>query len=168
MVEQGRVGAVETALYGEARAREEAVRRAAAAERAAKREAERARVQRARQWGDEEVRLLEKALDKFPQARDPSTYSLGRVRSLQWGDEEVRLLEKALDKFPQARRPAVLPRAIRSLQSCTGAACFALHICACMSCGPLERCGVGGHLAVMCAKMLLGKGPSMAVDQLCT
>lgn len=83
VVEQGRVGAVETALYGEARAREEAVRRAAAAERAAKREAERARVQRARQWGDEEVRLLEKALDKFPQARRPAAVHLGHARSLQ-------------------------------------------------------------------------------------
>jgi DnaJ family protein C protein 2 len=63
------VGEVETALYGAARAREEAARRAAAAEKAAKREAERARAARAREWGDEEVRLLEKALDRFPQAR---------------------------------------------------------------------------------------------------
>ncbi len=63
------MGEVETALYGAARAREEAARRAAAAEKAAKREAERARAARAREWGDEEVRLLEKALDRFPQAR---------------------------------------------------------------------------------------------------
>ena len=64
---QERVGEVEHALYGEQRAKEEAAKRAAAEERAAKRAAERQKVQKAKEWSDEEVRLLEKALDKFPQ-----------------------------------------------------------------------------------------------------
>ena len=58
---------MERALYGEQRAKEEAAKRAAAEERAAKRAAERQKVQKAKEWSDEEVRLLEKALDKFPQ-----------------------------------------------------------------------------------------------------
>ncbi|CAL8462322.1 g1855 [Coccomyxa elongata] len=62
-----RVGEVERALYGEQRAKEEAAKRAAAEERAAKRVAERNKVEKAKEWSDEEVRLLEKALDKFPQ-----------------------------------------------------------------------------------------------------
>jgi hypothetical protein len=66
---QERVGEVEHALYGAARAKEEAAKRAALQERAARRAAEREKMDRAKQWGDEEVRMLEKALDKFPQAR---------------------------------------------------------------------------------------------------
>lgn len=62
---------MERALYGEQRAKEEAAKRAAAEERAAKRAAERNKVEKAKEWSDEEVRLLEKALDKFPQV-DPS------------------------------------------------------------------------------------------------
>ena len=58
-------------LYGAQRAKEEASKRAAAEERAAKREAEKAKVARAREWSDEEVRMLERSLDKFPQARAP-------------------------------------------------------------------------------------------------
>lgn len=64
---QERVGEVERTLYGEQRAKEEAAKRAAAEERAAKRAAERNKVDKAKAWSDEEVRLLEKALDKFPQ-----------------------------------------------------------------------------------------------------
>ena len=60
---------MEHALYGAQRAKEEAAKRAALQERAAKRAAEREKVERAREWADEEVRMLEKALDKFPQAR---------------------------------------------------------------------------------------------------
>ncbi len=56
-------------MYGAQRAKEEAAKRAAAEERASKRAAEREKVQRAKDWSDEEVRLLEKALDKFPQVR---------------------------------------------------------------------------------------------------
>jgi hypothetical protein len=64
---QEKVGQVELALYGAQRAKEEAAKRAAQEERAAKKAAERAKIQRAREWADEEVRLLEKALDRFPQ-----------------------------------------------------------------------------------------------------
>ena len=62
---------MERALYGEQRAKEEAAKRAAAEERAAKRAAERNKVEKAKEWSDEEVRLLEKALDKFPQVGTP-------------------------------------------------------------------------------------------------
>ena len=48
---------------------EEAAKRAATAERAARRAAERERVERAKEWSNEEVRMLEKALDRFPQVR---------------------------------------------------------------------------------------------------
>ena len=60
---------MEHTLYGAQRAKEEATKRAAAEERAAKREAEKAKLARAREWSDEEVRMLEKSLDKFPQVR---------------------------------------------------------------------------------------------------
>ncbi len=96
---------VETALYGEARAKEEAVRRAVAAERAAKREAERARVARAREWGDEEVRLLEKALERFPQARSCRSFSGER-----WAKRGVCLGQSAMEPFLQAQTHQSVPR----------------------------------------------------------
>ena len=56
-------GAEET----ERRAKEKAVKVAAAEAAAEKRKATQARVERMKDWDDEEVRMLEKALDKFPQ-----------------------------------------------------------------------------------------------------
>ncbi|KAL3137123.1 hypothetical protein ABBQ32_006697 [Trebouxia sp. C0010 RCD-2024] len=49
------------------RAKEKAVKQAAAEAAAEKRKATLARVERMKDWDDEEVRMLEKALDKFPQ-----------------------------------------------------------------------------------------------------
>ncbi len=66
---QGKVGEVEHALYGAQRAKEEAAKRAALEERLAKRAAEREKVDRAKDWSEEEVRMLEKALDRFPPVR---------------------------------------------------------------------------------------------------
>lgn len=56
-------GAEET----ERRAKEKAVKAAAAEAAAEKRKATQARVERMKDWDDEEVRMLEKALEKFPQ-----------------------------------------------------------------------------------------------------
>lgn len=63
---QKKVEEVEHMLYGEQRAKEEAAKRAALEERLAKRAAEREKIDRAKDWSEEEVRMLEKALDKFP------------------------------------------------------------------------------------------------------
>lgn len=49
------------------RAKEKAVKTAAAEAAAEKRKATQARVERMKDWDDEEVRMLEKALEKFPQ-----------------------------------------------------------------------------------------------------
>lgn len=76
VVSQERVGEVEHALYGAQRAKEEAAKRAALEERAAKKAAEKAKIQKAREWSDEEVRLLEKGLDKFPQVTSALCSSL--------------------------------------------------------------------------------------------
>ena len=56
-------GAEET----ERRAKERALKVAAAEAAAEKRKATQARVERMKEWDEEEVRMLEKALDKFPQ-----------------------------------------------------------------------------------------------------
>lgn len=53
------------------RAKEKAVKQAAAEAAAEKRKATLARVERMKDWDDEEVRMLEKALDKFPQVGIP-------------------------------------------------------------------------------------------------
>ncbi len=66
---QARVEKVEHALYGAQRAKEEAAKRAALEERLAKRAAEREKIEKAKDWSEEEVRMLEKALDKFPPVR---------------------------------------------------------------------------------------------------
>ena len=63
---QGKVEEVEHALYGAQRAKEEAAKRAALEERLAKRAAEREKIDKAKDWSEEEVRMLEKAIDKFP------------------------------------------------------------------------------------------------------
>ena len=63
---QGKVEEVEHALYGAQRAKEEAAKRAALEERLAKRAVEREKIDKAKDWSEEEVRMLEKALDKFP------------------------------------------------------------------------------------------------------
>lgn len=56
-------GAEET----ERRAKERAVKEAAAEAAAEKRKATQARVERMKEWDEEEIRMLEKALEKFPQ-----------------------------------------------------------------------------------------------------
>ena len=56
-------GAEET----ERRAKERAVKAAAAEAAAEKRKATQARVERMKEWDEEEIRMLEKALEKFPQ-----------------------------------------------------------------------------------------------------
>ncbi len=56
-------GAEET----ERRAKERAVKEAAAEVAAEKRKATQARVERMKEWDEEEIRMLEKALEKFPQ-----------------------------------------------------------------------------------------------------
>lgn len=53
------------------RAKEKAIKSAAAEAAAEKRKATLARVERMKDWDDEEVRMLEKALDKFPQVGVP-------------------------------------------------------------------------------------------------
>ena len=60
-------GAEET----ERRAKEKAIKTAAAEAAAEKRRATQARVERMKDWDDEEVRMLEKALEKFPQVGAP-------------------------------------------------------------------------------------------------
>ena len=60
-------GAEET----ERRAKEKAIKSAAAEAAAEKRRATQARVERMKDWDDEEVRMLEKALEKFPQVGAP-------------------------------------------------------------------------------------------------
>ena len=60
-------GAEET----ERRAKEKAIKTAAAEAAAEKRKATQARVERMKDWDDEEVRMLEKALEKFPQVGIP-------------------------------------------------------------------------------------------------
>ena len=72
MIVQAKVEEVEHALYGAQRAKEEAAKRAALEERLAKRAAEREKIDKAKDWSEEEVRMLEKALDKFPPVRIPS------------------------------------------------------------------------------------------------
>ena len=67
---QAKVEEVEHALYGAQRAKEEAAKRAALEERLAKRVAEREKIEKAKDWSEEEVRMLEKALDKFPPVRN--------------------------------------------------------------------------------------------------
>ena len=69
---QAKVEEVEHTLYGAQRAKEEAAKRAALEERLAKRAAEREKIDKAKDWSEEEVRMLEKALDKFPPVRYPS------------------------------------------------------------------------------------------------
>lgn len=56
-------GAEET----ERRAKDRAVKAAAAEAAAEKRKATQARVERMKEWDEEEIRMLEKALEKFPQ-----------------------------------------------------------------------------------------------------
>lgn len=56
-------GAEET----ERRAKDRAVKAAAAEVAADKRKATQARVERMKEWEEEEIRMLEKALEKFPQ-----------------------------------------------------------------------------------------------------
>jgi bacterioferritin (cytochrome b1) len=56
-------GAEET----ERRAKDRAVKEAAAEAAAEKRKATQARVERMKEWDEEEIRMLEKALEKFPQ-----------------------------------------------------------------------------------------------------
>lgn len=68
---QAKVEEVEHALYGAQRAKHEAAKRAALEERLAKRVAEREKIEKAKDWSEEEVRMLEKALDKFPPVRNP-------------------------------------------------------------------------------------------------
>ena len=60
---------MEHALYGAQRAKEEAAKRAAVEERLAKKAAEREKIDKAKDWSEEEVRMLEKALDRFPAVR---------------------------------------------------------------------------------------------------
>ena len=60
-------GAEET----ERRAKEKAIKTAAAEAAAEKRKATQAGVERMKDWDDEEVRMLEKALEKFPQVGVP-------------------------------------------------------------------------------------------------
>ena len=69
VVVQAKVEEVEHALYGAQRAKEEATKRAALEERLAKRAADREKIEKAKDWSEEEVRMLEKALDKFPSVR---------------------------------------------------------------------------------------------------
>ena len=66
---QDKVEEVEHALYGAQRAKEEAAKRAALEERLAKKAAEREKIDKAKDWSEEEVRMLEKALDRFPAVR---------------------------------------------------------------------------------------------------
>lgn len=66
-------GAEET----ERRAKERAIREAAAEAAAEKRKATQARVERMKEWDEEEIRMLEKALEKFPQVCDHMHRSFG-------------------------------------------------------------------------------------------
>ena len=83
---------MEHALYGAQRAKEEATKRAALEERLAKKVAEREKIDRAKDWSEEEVRMLEKALDRFPAVRPfPRQQHLCSYRALSppegWGSE---------------------------------------------------------------------------------
>ena len=66
---QARVEELQGAEETERRAKEKAVKAAAAEAAAEKKKATQARVERMKEWDDEEVRMLEKALEKFPQVR---------------------------------------------------------------------------------------------------
>lgn len=67
MVLQASVEDLQGAEETERRAKEKAIKTAAAEAAAEKRKATQARVERMKDWDDEEVRMLEKALEKFPQ-----------------------------------------------------------------------------------------------------
>ena len=64
---QTRVEELQGAEETERRSKEKAAKEAAAEAAAEKRKATQARVERMKEWDDEEVRMLEKALEKFPQ-----------------------------------------------------------------------------------------------------
>lgn len=64
---QTRVEELQGAEETERRSKEKAVKAAAMEAAAEKRKATQARVERMKEWDDEEVRMLEKALEKFPQ-----------------------------------------------------------------------------------------------------
>ena len=66
-LDQTRVEELQGAEETERRSKEKAARVAAAEAAAEKRKATQARVERMKEWDDEEVRMLEKALEKFPQ-----------------------------------------------------------------------------------------------------
>ena len=66
---QTRVEELQGAEETERRSKEKAAKEAAAEAAAEKRKATLARVERMKEWDDEEVRMLEKALEKFPQVR---------------------------------------------------------------------------------------------------
>lgn len=94
------------------RAKEKAVKQAAAEAAAEKRKATLARVERMKDWDDEEVRMLEKALDKFPQvgiflgiflchSRHPPCLS---QQGVVWV-----VIQFAMDKVPQVDVPFPLP-----------------------------------------------------------
>ena len=74
MVLQTSVEDLQGAEETERRAKEKAVKTAAAEAAAEKRKATQARVDRMKDWDDEEVRMLEKALEKFPQVSGPSSF----------------------------------------------------------------------------------------------
>ena len=62
-----RVEELQGAEETERRAKEKAAKAVAAEAAAEKKKATQARVERMKEWDDEEVRMLEKALEKFPQ-----------------------------------------------------------------------------------------------------
>ena len=89
-VVQTKVEEVEHALYGAQRAKEEATKRAALEERLAKRAADREKAEKAKDWSEEEVRMLEKALDKFPPVRNPILQPCAMSVSLRCSSSALR------------------------------------------------------------------------------